>query len=294
MPDQTALVARAIFPDANPVMRLYDDLHMVVEDRDFADLFPARGQLAEAPVRLALATLLQFMGGLTDRQTADAVRTRIDWKYLLCLELTDTGFDHTVLSEFRTRLLPHGAEGRLFEAIIDLARRRGLLKGGGWQRSDSTHVLGAVRTLSRLEVVGKTLHHALNALATAAPDWLRTHTTLAWVDRYGRWANEFRLPKSEAGSGAWARQTGVDGVTLLALTTADGAPPVLQGLAALETMRQVWTQNFVVEHGPQGPRVEWRTNSQRPPAGQYIGSPHDPEARTATRVPRCGAVTRCT
>jgi len=227
VPDQTAQVARAIFPKGNPVMRLYDDLHMVIEDRDFADLFPTRGRPAEAPVRLALATLLQFMEGLTDRQTADAVRTRIDWKYLLCLELTDTGFDHTVLSEFRTRLLTHGAEGRLFKAVIDLARRRGLLKGGGRQRSDSTHVLGAMRTLSRLEVV-----------------------------RYGRRANEFRLPKSEARRRAWAQQTGVDGVTLLALATAVGAPPILRGVAALETMRQVWTQSFLVEHGPEGPRVD--------------------------------------
>ena len=78
VPDQTAQVARAIFPKGNPVMRLHDDLHMVVEDRDFADLFPVRGRPAEAPVRLALATLLQFMEGLTDRQAADAARTRID------------------------------------------------------------------------------------------------------------------------------------------------------------------------------------------------------------------------
>ena len=131
VPDQTAQVARAIFPKGSPVMRLHDDLHMVVEDRDFADLFPTRGRPAEAPVRLALATLLQFMEGLTDRQAADAVRTRIDWKYLLCLELTDVGFGHTVLSEFRTRLLAHGAEDRLFEAILELARGCGLLKGGG-------------------------------------------------------------------------------------------------------------------------------------------------------------------
>ena len=131
VPDRTAQVARAIFPKGNPVTRLHDDLHMVVEDRDFADLFPTRGRPAEAPVRLALATLLQFMEGLTDRQAADAVRTRIDWKYLLCLELTDVGFNHTVLSEFRTRLLAHEAEGRHFEAILELARGRGLLKGGG-------------------------------------------------------------------------------------------------------------------------------------------------------------------
>jgi transposase len=117
VPEQTAQVARAIFPKGNPVMRLYDELHMIVADRDFADLFPARGRPAEAPVRLALTTLLQFMEGLTDRQAADAVRTRIDWKYLLCLDLADIGFDHTVLSEFRTRLLAYRAENRLFEAF---------------------------------------------------------------------------------------------------------------------------------------------------------------------------------
>ncbi len=143
VPDETARVARAIFPKGNAVMRLFADLHMVVEDRDFADLFPARGQPAEAPVRLAVATLLQFMEGLTDRQAADAVRTRIDWKYVLCLELTDVGFDHSVLSEFRTRLLAHGAERRLFDAVLAVAQTRGLLKAGGRQRSDSTHVLGA-------------------------------------------------------------------------------------------------------------------------------------------------------
>ena len=283
VPDQTAQVARAIFPKGNPVMRLYDDLPMVVEDHDFGDLFPTRGRPAEAPVRLALATLLQFMEGLTGRQAADAVRTRIDWTYLLCLELTDVGFDHTVLSEFRTRLLAHGAQGRLFDAVLELARGRGLLKGGGRQRSDFTHVLGAMRAMSRLEVVGETLRHALNVLATTAPDWLRAHTTPAWVDRYGLRASEFRLPKSEAGRRAWAVQTGLDGFTLLALATADGALPAVRGVAALETLRQVWVQNFLVEHGPEGPRVGWRANDQAPPSGRYIGSLYDTEARYATK-----------
>ncbi len=121
VPAETARVARAIFPDGNLVMHLYDELGLLFHDRDFADLFPVQGQPAEAPLRLAWVTLLQFMEGLTDRQAADAVRTRIDWKYLLCLDLTDPGFDHTVLSEFRTRLLVHGAERRLFDAILAYA-----------------------------------------------------------------------------------------------------------------------------------------------------------------------------
>jgi transposase len=128
VPEETARVARAIFPAGNLVMRMYDELDMLLGDSDFADLFPKEGQPAEAPARLALVTLLQFWEGLTDRQAADAVRTRIDWKYLLCLELTDLGFDHTVLSEFRTRLLNHGAERRIFDAVLAIAQTRGLLK----------------------------------------------------------------------------------------------------------------------------------------------------------------------
>ena len=198
VPEDTERVARAIFPQANLVMRMYDDLGMVFCDGEFADLFPVQGQPAEAPARLALVTILQFMEGLTDRQASDAVRTRIDWKYLLCLELTDPGFHHSVLSEFRTRLLTHGAERRLFDTIVLLARNRSLLKAGGRQRTDSTHILGAMRTQTRLEVVIETLRHALNVLADVAPDWLRTHTSADWVDRYGLRANEYRLPKSDA------------------------------------------------------------------------------------------------
>ena len=284
VPDQTAQVARAIFPKGSPVMRLFDDVQMVVADHDFADLFPAPGQPAEAPVRLALETLLHFMEGLTDLQTTDAVRTRIDWKYVRCVELTDVGFDHTVLSEFRARLLAHGAESRLFDAILGLTRARGLLKAGGRQRSDSTHVLGAMRTMNRLEVVAETLRHALNVLATTAPDWLRAHTTATWVDRYGLRASESRLPEREVGRRAWAAQTGVDGLALLALAAADGAPPALRHVPALKILWQVWVQNFLIEHATEVGRVIWRTNDQTPPSGRYIGSPYDTEARYATKA----------
>jgi transposase len=103
-------VARAAFPRGTLYMQIADTLGIIYQDEQFAALFPTRGQLAEAPARLALATVLQFAEGLSDRQAADAVRGRIDWKYVLCLELTDPGFDHTVLSECRTRLLVGGAE----------------------------------------------------------------------------------------------------------------------------------------------------------------------------------------
>jgi transposase len=279
VPEETARVARAIFPNGNLVMRLHDELGLLFHDRDFADLFPVQGQPAEAPLRLALVTLLQFVEGLTDRQAADAVRTRIDWKYLLCLELTDPGFDHSVLSEFRTRLLAHGAERRLFDAILTYAREHDYVTAGGRQRSDSTHVLGAMHVLSRMEVAGETLRHTLNVLATLAPDWLRAHVPPEWVERYAERPSEYRLPKGEAKRIAWAEQIGADGMALLTALFDAAAPPDLRTLPAVEILRQVWVQNFMLKDG----RVVWRDNDNAPPSGRYIGSPYDPDARYSVK-----------
>ena len=110
VPEDTQRVARAAFPHGNVYMEVADRLGTIYHDAQFAALFPTRGQPAEAPARLALVTILQFAEGLSDRQAADAVRSRIDWKYVLGLDLTDPGFDHTVLSEFRTRLVVGEAE----------------------------------------------------------------------------------------------------------------------------------------------------------------------------------------
>src|ERR687893_268057 len=150
VPEETARVARAAFPKGTIDTRMYDALGSIFAEQQFADLFPKRGQAAEAPVRLALATIMQFAEGLSDRQAADAVRGRIDWKYLLCLELTDPGFDHTVLSEFRSRLLDGSAELLLFDTLLTQFRALGLLKPRGKQRTDSTHVLATIRALNRL------------------------------------------------------------------------------------------------------------------------------------------------
>ena len=247
--------------NSNLVMQMDDELGMRFRDADFADIFATQGQPAEPPVRLALVTLLQFWEGLTDRQATDAVRTRIDWKYLLCLELTDLGVHHTVLSEFRGRLVLHGAERRVFDAILTLAQDRGLLKAGGRQRSDSTHVLGAVRAMTRLESVTETLRHTLNMLATTHPEWLREHTTAEWVDRYGLRASEYRLPRGQEKRDAWAEQVGRDGQALLSAVYAELEDRALRTEPAVETLRLVWLQNFVTVNE----RLRWRTNDETPP-----------------------------
>ena len=121
VPEETARVAHAAFPTGNMYLRLQEELGSIYEDEAFTKLFPTRGQPAEAPWRLALVTVLQFVEGLSDRQAADAVRARIDWKYLLGLELMDPGFDHTVLSEFRTRLVDGHAERVLLDTVLSRA-----------------------------------------------------------------------------------------------------------------------------------------------------------------------------
>src|SRR2546426_1408455 len=158
---------------------------------------------------------MQYAQGLTDRQAADAVRTRIDWKYALSLELTSPGFDFSVLCEFRGRLLANGAEHRLFDLLLDHCRERGWLKARGKQRTDSTHVLAAIRTLRRLECVGETMRHALNVLAEVAPSWLLEHMDPLWAERYEKRFSDFRLPKEEKKRVDLAETIGADGRRLL-------------------------------------------------------------------------------
>jgi transposase len=169
VPKATARVARAAFPKGNLYLSMRENLGTLFEDVDFIDLYPKRGQPAFAPWRLALITVMQFLENLSDRQAAEAVRSRIDWKYALSMELTDAGFDHSVLSHFRDRLVQSGQQELLLDRILNLLREKQLLNERGKQRTDSTHVLAAIRVMNRLELVMETMRAALNDLSEAAP-----------------------------------------------------------------------------------------------------------------------------
>src|SRR3712207_5471591 len=225
VPDDTARIARAAFPRGNPYVLLRDRLGPVFDDAGFADLYPQRGQPAYTPWRLALVTLLQFREGLSDWQAAEAVRARIDWKYLLALDLANPGFDHTVLCEFRGRLLAGEAAERRLARMLDVAREGGLLKARGRQRTDSTYVLAAVRDLNRIELLAETLRAALNAIAVVAPDWLRTLAPPEWHERYDRRIEDMRLPKTGPKREAYVAQVGADGYRLLTALEGANAPP---------------------------------------------------------------------
>lgn len=275
IPEETARVAHAVLPQGNVYLQMRDELGTLYEDKDFQDLFANCGQPAEAPWRLALVTIMQYAEGLTDRQAADAVRTRIDWKYVLSLELTDSGFDFSVLCEFRGRLLAHGAERRLFDQVLNLCRERGWIKARGKQRTDSTHVLAAIRTLRRLECVGETMRHALNVLVEVAPSWLLSHMDQEWAERYEKRFSDFRLPKEEKKRVDLAERIGTDGRRLLELVYAERSLPWLGELEAIQTLRQVWIQHYHAD----AQNTPWRPDGELPPSALLITSPYDVEAR---------------
>ena len=211
IPEQTARVVHAAFPKGHPYLTLRDHLGTIFQDADFAALFPAWGYPGLPPWRLALVTIMQFREHLADRQAAEAVRARIDWKYLLGLELSDPGFDFSVLSEFRDRLLAGGAEDLLLDTLLERGLALGWLPTRGQQRTDSTHVLAAIRVLNRVELVAETLRAALNAVATVAPTWLQGIAPLAWYERYGKRIEQTRLPQEPAQRDAYVQTVGEDG-----------------------------------------------------------------------------------
>jgi transposase len=254
-------------------------------------LFAARGRPAWSPARLALVLVLQFVEGLTDRQAADAVRARLDWKYALGLDLCDPGFDASVLTEFRVRLLADGQAERLLTLMLDRLREGGLLHGGGRQRTDATHVRMAVRDLHRLEQVIETLRAALEALAVVAPAWLAGLIPPEWTRRSGQRGDDWRLPKAEQARAERAVEVGQDGLLLLEVVLGPDAPAGLAGVEAVPVLRATWIQQFYLDEG----QVRWRDkHSGLPPGSRVILNPYDLDARPGGNAAAPGAATRPT
>lgn len=279
IPVETVRVARAAFPKGSLAIRVRDELGVLFADEQFADLFPVRGKPAWSPGLLAMVLVLQFVEGLTDRQAAEAVRARIDWKFALGLELTDPGFDFSVLSEFRDRLAGGDAGRTVLDAILAAAQERGLVAAGGKARTDSTHVLSSARELNWLEQVGETLRAALNAVARAEPEWLRERAEPDWFKHYATRIEDSRFPKAHAKRVEVGRRIGADGMSLLCMIWADDAPPAIRELPEAGILRQVWVQHFHLVEG----EVARRDPKDRPPGAKRLVTPYDIEARGSVK-----------
>jgi transposase len=229
---------------------------------------------AHHPTRSPIGTSrLVIMDQPQHREPAETPSTYTD--DALNLELTDPGFDPTVLSEFRTRLMAGQAEQLLLDALLMELRARGLLKARGRQCTDSTHVLAALRMLNRLERVGETMRHALNSLAVVAPGWLRAQVPPEWFERYGPRMATSHLPKMATARESLAAAIGADGRRLLQAVDTAMDLPWLREVPAVQTLRQVWAEPY---SGPLGPPC-WRAVRDMAASADLITSPYDVGAR---------------
>ena len=285
VPELTARVARAANPAGTTAMQLRDRLDGLWADEDFASWYPRDGRPGISPAQLATVSVLQFLLDLSDRDAAEAVRCRIDFKYALGLELDDPGFHFSVLGDFRDRLLEGGRADRLLDLALARLKEAGLVRERTAQRTDSTHVLAAVRDLTRLELVTEAVRAALEELARTAGHALAGLVDDDWGRRYGR---PVRLGKNPTRPKTRINEAGADARRLLEHLAAS-YPHLLPG-AQVEALRQILLQNY---HWDAAGRLRWRDDQAEtglPPSAARIVSPYD----LAARYSRRGQVTRWT
>jgi transposase len=287
-PEVVAAV-RAVYARREPPLpvTVRDRLGELFPDGEFAAAFGVRGRPGWSPGRLALVTVFQMAENLTDRQAAEAVRDKISWKYALGLGLDDEGFDASVLSEFRTRVVEHGLEQRVLDVLLDALKTEGLVAAGGKARTDSTHVIGAVRDLNRLELAGESVRACLEAVAAVAPDWLPTVIDIAdWGRRYGARVDTWRLPASQTKRAELVAAFGTDALVVLRAVGDTSAPPWLRDLPALEVLRRVLVQNYLITIDATGREVIRAREADTdglPPGRTRLTSPYDTDARWAAK-----------
>jgi len=282
--DDVVRAVRAIYAGRRaplPVV-VRDELDELFADGEFAESFAVRGQPGWSPGRLAMITVLQAAENLTDVQAAEAVRTRLDWKYCLGLELADRGLDDSVLSEFRTRLAEHGLEARVMDLLVAKLVDKGLLKARGKQRTDSTHIIAAVRQLNQIELVGESVRACVEALAVAEPVWVQAVLDASWQRRYGARVDSWRMPAAKTKRAALGDDYARDGHALLAAVWDPASPDWLRKLPAAGVLHRVLLQNTKVTLDRTGREVITLRDADAdglPPGRHRIVSPYDPDAR---------------
>lgn len=180
------------------------------------------------------------------------------------------------MSLFRSRLLNGGKEQLLLDKLLKRCQELNLIKVKGKARTDSTHILAAIRNLNRLEYVGETLRAALNALAVAHPNWLSSLVTPDWFDRYSKPVEESRLPRGTEARNDYAAIIGQDGMKILEAIYDDATTPQwLREIPVIETLRIAWVHQYWIDNG----QLNWRSHKDLPSAGLRSNSPYDTEAR---------------
>lgn len=278
------MLARQVHPRGTDEMRVRDELGPLFADTDFttghlAGMFSGLGQPGLSPALLLMVVILQFRRNLSDRE---AVADRISWKYALGLELEDPGFDHSVLSEFRGRLAKEDRADAVLDLMLTRLKDAGLVKAGGRQRTDSSHVIACVRRLNRIETCGESLRAALEEIAAISPGFVVPLLKQGWDQRYGRKVETSRLlVRANASASALAEQIGADGRELLAAIDADPTVAWMNTLPRVVILRTVWDQQY--ERTRTG-GLRLKDVETLAPSAERIHSPYDPDARYSTKT----------
>ena len=240
IPAETAELGQKLLAEDNPYRLIGDRLGDLLQDEDFQALYSLIGGPALSPVLLALVLVFQMLEKLPDRLAAEAVRLRIDWKYALHLPLDYLGFHFTNLNHFRQRLLEHQAEYLVFDRLLQKLVALGLVRQRGKQRTDSTHVLGLIAKLSRLELIWESLRLALRAMQQQDEAWVSRFIPEAFLEKHLSKRSDYNL--SEAQVAQQLHQAGADGWWLLQQLAHD--PVKWADVLGVVILQRVWEQQF--------------------------------------------------
>jgi transposase len=279
IPEEIARIGQTILSEDDPYRLVGNEVQDILKLEDFSHLYSEEGRGAVCPIVLSLVTLFQILENVPDREAAKLAVVRLDWKYALHVPVEWQGFHYSTLSNFRQRLLDHGEERLLFDKVLSWVSGHGLLKKQGKQRTDSTHVLGQVATLSRLEMLWETLRMALRALERMAPSWYASTVPAAFHDVYSVRQHDWQLSQEEVKRAT--KQAGQDGFWLLDRID-ESAPKAAQELAEVVTLQKVLKQQFTRGSGSSGGQVRLRP-SRRGQQKDTIVNPHEPEARWSVK-----------
>jgi len=269
IPEQTREIVESWLDKKSLFAFLGQHVDEIIKDEDFAELYASTGRPGVNAVILTLVTVFQFLEDFPDRIAAEQGRSRMDWKYVLRQDLTWVGFNYTDLCNFRKRLVQNEQEGLVFEKVLVYLKANGYIKKRGKQRTDATHVLARLRSMSRLEFVLETLRVALSTLVSRDAKWFLRQVPVSYSQTYQEKRYDYRLKKEEIEQ--LMKQAGQDGVWLLEQVK---SVPHLANLAEVKILEQVLQQQF---KGEKAQEIEIDPDGDCDDG--IIQSPHEPEAR---------------
>ena len=277
IPSQTRDIVEKLMK-ADEVCRLLGDRgETLVDEGELRQMYAVEGRSGINPVLLSFVLILQFLENIPDRQAAHMAVMRMDWKYALRQELTWQGFDYSSLCNFRKRLYGHGQEYVVFEQLVRMLREEGYIKAKR-QRTDATHVLGAIERLSRLELVLETMRMALGALINADARWVLVQLPESFVSEYSEKREDYRLTKAQVDK--LMLKAGGDGFWLLGQIERQ-ADKAREGSESLQDLPEVCLLRRVLgeQFEPPAGGIAAQTKPNTTACGDVIASPHDPDVR---------------